>query len=163
MKKITIETTIQVHESTNSLSDSDTAILKAAKKALDDSYSPYSKFQVGAALVLENGKIIPGSNQENASYPLCLCAERIALGAAASQYPRIPVVAMAVTIKNAKFHIDQPVSPCGACRQVLLETEFMHKKDMRIVLQGESGDIYVLNSAKDLLPLYFDGTFLDGK
>ena len=160
MKKLVLETAVEVYTDLSELSETDQQLIVLARASLDDSYSPYSQFQVGAGLLLQNGKMIGGSNQENASYPLCLCAERVALSAAASQYAQIPITAMAVTARNPKKPLSQPISPCGACRQVIFETEQKYHQDIRIILQGEMGDIYILKSAKDLLPLSFEGSFL---
>ena len=162
MKPLIISTTIQVYEHVELLGKDDQELLKRARQALEDTYAPYSKFKVGAALLLESGEIVPGSNQENASYPLCLCAERVAIAAADAHFPKIPIAAIAVTARNPRHALAQPVTPCGACRQVLVETEQKHRTPMRVILQGEVGSIYVLSSAKDLLPLSFDASFLKG-
>ena len=138
----------------------DQKLLKKAKQALKKSYSPYSNFKVGAAILLNNGKMMSGSNQENASYPLCLCAELVTISAADSVYPKIPILAMAITAKSPTQTIIQPVAPCGACRQVIFETEMKHDTPMRILLQGEKGKVYIIEGAKDLLPLSFDGSLL---
>lgn len=163
MKKIKLESLVALYPHVKELPQQDQTLLAMAKSALKDSYSPYSNFKVGAAVLLSNGKMLGGSNQENASYPLCLCAERVALATAASQYPQEAVHAIAVTAYNASQKVSQPVSPCGACRQVILETELRFHQDIRIILQGEEGPVYVLDKAKDLLPLSFDGSFLIGK
>lgn len=160
MKKVILKTSMQVFASPDHLSDEDQKLLKQAKKSLAHSYSPYSNFKVGAAILLKNGKIIGGSNQENASYPLCLCAERVALAAAASRYPNVPITAIAITAKSSKLPIDKPISPCGACRQVICEVEKQHQQTMRVLLHGEIGEIYSLESGRDLLPLSFDSKFL---
>ncbi|MFK8101315.1 MAG: cytidine deaminase [Saprospiraceae bacterium] len=160
MKEISLTTTLKVYQETKDLSEEAQALLQLAKTALADAYAPYSKFQVGAGLLLANGKMIGGSNQENASYPLCLCAERVAIAAAASQYPKVAVTAIAVTAKNPRQTITAPVSPCGACRQVICETEQKYQQDIQIIMQGEEGEIYVLDRAKDLLPLSFDASVL---
>ena len=160
MKKIILKTAIEVYASLEQLKESDQKLLKLARKSLNNSYSPYSNFKVGAALLLQNGKMVGGSNQENAAYPLCLCAERVALSAASSRYPKIAIEAIAITAKSQHLPINQPISPCGACRQSICEVENHHGKPMRIILQGETGDIYVLASGRDLLPLSFDGQFL---
>ncbi len=159
MKK-EIKAEITVYETTHELPGAEQKLLAAAKNALGKSYSKYSNFQVGAAVLLENGHIINGANQENAAYPLCLCAERVALAAASSQYPESPVTAIAVTVRNPKHKIDTPAAPCGACRQVMSETEDRYNRKMKVLLQGEEGEIYELASAKDLLPLYFTGDYL---
>jgi len=160
MKKIILKTPIEVYPSEKELTKKDQQLLRKAKKSLKDSWSPYSGFQVGAALLLANGKIIGGSNQENAAYPLCLCAERVAIAAADAVYPGVPILAIAVTAKSLNQVVDSPVSPCGSCRQVICETEGKHETTMRIILQGEKGKVYILASGNDLLPLSFDGTQL---
>ena len=160
MKKITLETTVEVFEHQDQLPENFYRLLKMAHEAVKSAYAPYSNFFVGAALLLENGEIVKGANQENAAYSMCLCAERVALAAAASKFNGIPVKAIAVTAKSNKNKIDQPISPCGACRQSLCESEFQHQTDIQVILQGEAGPIYVFQSAKDLLPFSFDGTYL---
>ena len=160
MKEINITATVKVYKNADELSPADLTLMRRARAAAEDSYSPYSKFKVGAAILLENGQILGGSNQENASYPLCLCAERTALGAAASLHPRSAVTVLAVTAKSDKHKIDQPISPCGACRQVIRETEMKFDTPIRILLQGETGEVYEFATAKDLLPLSFSGKFL---
>lgn len=160
MKEINLTTKIKVYATPDEMDAADRELLREAHFAVGDSYSPYSNFKVGAALRLESGEILRGSNQENASYPLCLCAERTALGAAASLHPRSAVTVMAVTAKSLVKTIDRPISPCGACRQVLCETEMKFDRDMRVIMQGEEGEIYEFASAKDLLPLSFGAEFL---
>jgi len=132
---------------------------KVAKQVSDLS-APYSNFHVGAAVLLDNGKMIGGSNQENAAYPLCLCAERVALSAAASQHPNVVIKSMAITVKAPNQVVSQPAMPCGSCRQSLCEQEFKQKKDIKLVIRGEEGDIYIFKSAKDILPFSFDASFL---
>jgi cytidine deaminase len=144
----------------DALAPYDQQLLQEAKKAIRKAYAPYSHFRVGAAIRLANGEVLSGANQENAAYPMCLCAERVALGAAAALYPEVPVVAMAITIQNERQTIDRPGAPCGACRQVMVETEECFGQDFPVLLQGETGPILRINRAKDLLPLYFDGTYL---
>ena len=160
MKKVILKTAIEVYASEKELSKADQKLIKQAKKALKKTHSPYSNFKVGAAILLQNGKTMSGSNQENASYPLCLCAERVAIAGAACTHPKVPIVAMAITAKSPSQIIDAPIAPCGACRQVICETENMHQTPMRILLQGETGKVYILSSGKDLLPLSFDGSKL---
>jgi cytidine deaminase len=137
-------------------------LLQAAKEALGKAYAPYSKFQVGAALLLDNGQIVSGANFENAAYPMCLCAERSAIAAAVSTFPGVGVQKIAITVKNPAQPITQPAAPCGACRQVMVEVEQHQNSDMQVLLQGESGTVYVLESAKLLLPFYFDSSYLGG-
>lgn len=156
MKELIINTTIQVYTNEIELDQKDTELVLAARNGLANSYSPYSNFKVSAALHLENGQTITGANQENAAYPLCLCAERVALSAASSQHPGVIIKTIAVTAKNLKGNLDAPVSPCGSCRQVIVEWEYRQQADIKIILQGQSGEVYVFNSAKALLPLSFN-------
>ncbi|PHI21093.1 cytidine deaminase [Lewinellaceae bacterium SD302] len=142
------------------LSAADQELYEIAAAALPESYSPYSRFQVAAAARLENGEVVSACNTENAAYPMCLCAERAALAAAASRQPTAKVVAMAITVKSPSQVLAEPASPCGACRQVLAEHEQRHGHRMRIILRAEVGPFYVLDSAADLLPLGFSSDFL---
>jgi cytidine deaminase len=134
-------------------------LLERALLNTQRAYAPYSNFYVGAALLLENGKTIDGANQENASYPMCTCAETTALVNAAVNFPNTPVRCIAVTVRAAK-PIESPVSPCGKCRQQLIEQELKQEKEIEIILRGETGPIYTFSSAKILLPFYFDGSAL---
>ncbi len=136
-------------------------LVEEADKATENAYAPYSAFRVGAALLLENGKIITGNNQENAAYPSGLCAERVAVFYAESQYPDVAIVALALTARNKKGTTDEPAYPCGACRQVLLEAETRSGKPMRIIMAGKNS-VDVVDSVKDLLPRSFDKRFLEG-
>ena len=130
-------------------------LVEKAKEATKDAYAPYSKFRVGAAVLLENGEIIIGTNQENAAYPSGLCAERVAIFYANSKYPDQAVKAIAVaSFFNGKFN-ETPVYPCGSCRQVLLETQTRYNKPMDIIMYG-SNSVQIVKSAKLLLPLCFD-------
>jgi len=138
----------------------DNELLKKAEEATSSSYSPYSHFRVGAAVLLENGEIITGSNQENAAYPSGLCAERVALFAAAAKYPGVAVKSIAITAKSDETDINQPVTPCGACRQVMIEFENTGGKDIKVIMAGERGGILVSESVKNLIPLNFDGNHL---
>jgi len=160
MKKRIIKTPVEIYASEKELAEADQKLLKRAKKALTKSYSPYSNFKVAAAIQLKNGKFISGANQENASYPLCLCAERVALAAASCSHPKEPVISMAITVKSSSGEVTEPVAPCGACRQVIFETEQKHQTPIRLILQGESGAVFILQSGKDLLPFSFDGGWI---
>lgn len=136
-------------------------LLNAAKLATTRSYSPYSHFCVGAALRLDDGRIITGSNQENCAYPSGLCAERTALFHANSCYPEHAVTDLCIAARDIRGHFTEiPVSPCGACRQVMVETEKRFNNKIRIMLYGVKGS-YFINSATDLLPVSFDASFLD--
>ena len=160
MRKKNVSFEMSVYGSIDHLPDDFGRLLYAAIESLSKSYAPYSSFYVGAAVLLQNDKIITGANFENASYPLALCAERVALAAAASQFPGVPVKAIAVTARNPAKAIETPIPPCGACRQVISEVEKMNNKNIRMILGTESSEIYVLDSASFLLPFSFDGDFL---
>lgn len=145
---------IQINES--ELTQYQKELLNAAKEATFRSYAPYSNFHVGCALLLSNGKIITGNNQENCAYPSGLCAERTALFYAKSMYPDHKIDTMIIAARNTEGKFTHtPISPCGSCRQVMLETEMRQKTDMKIMLYGLD-HIIVIQSAKDLLPLSFD-------
>jgi cytidine deaminase len=126
----------------------------SAKKAADSSYSPYSKFAVGAAVLLENGEVILGSNQENGAYPSGICAERVALFYAGAAYPNIPVVAIAVVAFYEGKPVVEPVAPCGACRQVMIETQNNGKKPYSVVMLGKT-KVVVVEDVRFLLPFAF--------
>jgi cytidine deaminase len=154
-KKITISSEFEVFDTISELSESDQNLLKEAMKALENAYAPYSGFSVGAAVLLENGKIITGNNQENAAYPSGLCAERVAIFHASSQYPGVKVSAIAVSARSSKQILDKPVTPCGACRQSMSEYEVKFSSPIKIIMGGEKGPVYVGRSISDLLPLSF--------
>ncbi len=144
------------------LDAADRALLEKAVAARAHAYTPYSHFQVGAAVLLANGESVGGSNYENASYPLCICAEQTVLTTAANLFPGVPVLAIAVTVRNPARPVDRPGPPCGACRQVICETEVRYNQPMRIILRGESGPVFVFSQGRDLLPLAFDQGYLLG-
>ena len=153
MKQYDIVSSVTVYD-WDELSCEDRQLIEAAKKATQTSYSPYSHFQVGAAALLANGVVFTGSNQENAAFPSGLCAERSAVFAAQSMFPEEAITALAIAARNENGLTAQPVSPCGACRQVILEMEDRYKQDVRILLYGTEG-VYVIPSVKSLLPLHF--------
>ena len=159
MKNITITSVFKVYQY-NELSTSDQELMDQAKEACKRSYAPYSKFAVGAAARLANGTIVSGSNQENAAYPSGTCAERTTLFYANSQYPEQAVDTLAVAAFTKGAFLDKPIPPCGACRQVVLETEKRYKQPVRILLNGEEG-IYECEGIADLLPLSFDSSSMD--
>lgn len=142
------------------LSDSDKQLIEAAKEATKRSYAPYSHFNVGAAVLLEDGTIFTGSNQENAAYPSGLCAERTVLFHAGSQYPDKAVTTLAIAASNTEGFTELPVTPCGACRQVLLETEMRYKRPIRVLMYG-TAFVYEILGTKDLLPLSFTDKSMD--
>ena len=153
MEKYEIKSEVCVFKDSE-LSAEDRELVELAKEATKQSYSPYSRFQVGAALRLADGTIVTGSNQENASYPLGLCAERTAIFHAQHMHPDQPITALAIAaFANGHFY-PEPISPCGACRQVMLEVEDRYKRPMRVLLYGACGT-HVVSSVKDLLPFQF--------
>ena len=154
MEELTLKSTIQVAQ-LSELSDAEQQLIEVAKQSTYNSYAPYSHFHVGAALLLNNGTIIPGCNQENAAFPAGICAERSALFAAGAQYPDQPVMMLAIAVRNSKGEfLSEPASPCGPCRQVLIETETRFKHPVRILLYG-TDHTYVMDGIKELMPLSF--------
>lgn len=153
MNNIKIEINMQFCQM-DELSNEDQQLVKAAIAATANSYARYSNFNVGAALRLSDGSIVIGANQENAAFPSGLCAERSAIFAAQSQQPEHAITALAIAAKNVNGLMPDPVSPCGACRQVILEMEDRYKRPVRILLYGTRG-IYCIDSVKDLMPLSF--------
>ena len=160
MKKIQFELSYESAESEAELNQEDANLLSMAKNAAKDAYAPYSNFKVGAAVLLNDGKIIIGSNQENAAYPVTICGERNAIFAASAQYPNTPIKALAITVISAKGNINNVIPPCGSCRQVIFETETRHNQDIRVILQGDSGQVIVMPSIKNIFPLTFDSSYL---
>lgn len=134
-------------------------LVEEARQATYRSYSPYSRFSVGASVLLANGVILSGSNQENAAYPSGLCAERTVLFYANSQYPNQPITMMAIAARSEKGFTEIPITPCGACRQVLAETEKRFEYPIRILLYGETETI-IIDGVKNLLPFLFDEDIL---
>lgn len=142
------------------LTSQEVKLLDEARKATYRSYAPYSHFSVGAAVELEDGTIVSGNNQENAAYPSGLCAERTAVFYVNSRYPDQPIRRICIAARNAEGQfLQRPISPCGACRQVLLEAEQRAKNAIEVLLYGTDG-VYVISSIKDLLPFGFDESFL---
>jgi cytidine deaminase len=142
------------------LAKKDAELLVEAQKMVKGAYAPYSEFHVGAALLLDNGKIVTGNNQENAAYPSGLCAERVAIFYAGAQYPNNAVKAIAISVKSKSQVIKEPLSPCGGCRQVISEYENKFGKPIRIIMMGEKGQIYIAKSIESLLPLMFSKKYL---
>lgn len=159
MKHKTLEISYTEYGSIEELSEIDAGLIIKAREAAKNAWAPYSGFQVGAALLLDNGKIITGNNQENAAYPSGMCAERVALFAANANYPRDRVVAMAISAINKKGMVAQPVTPCGSCRQSILETEQRFGVSIRLILDS-SKSILVVEGIKNLLPLSFSKDLL---
>src|SRR6478736_1544542 len=153
MKQEKFEFSFEVYDSIDELDADDRQLLIDARKVTDKAYAPYSDFHVGAAARLANNKIVTGTNQENASYPVGICAERVLLSAVSSIYPGVPIETMAVSYQSKKIRSDHPISPCGMCRQALQEFEGRSGKPIRLILAGMEGEIYIINSASQLLPL----------
>ena len=158
MKQIKLEIVIEAY-SYEELTEEDRQLIDVACEATKRSYAPYSHFSVGAAALLANGVIVTGTNQENAAYPSGLCAERTTLFYANSQYPDQAVKTLAIAARTEQDFLDTPIPPCGACRQVLLETEKRFGEPMRILLYSKK-DIYILKGTNGLLPLSFDSDYL---
>ncbi|MES2330427.1 MAG: cytidine deaminase [Bacteroidota bacterium] len=154
-QKINIE--FEEYDSIDQLTGEDASLLREAIKATDIAYAPYSHFHVGATALLANGKTISGSNQENASYPVGLCAERVLLSAASSVYPGIPITTMAISYRPENGKSNRPISPCGVCRQTLVEYETLLKHPIRLILGGIEGKIWIIPQAGSLLPFGFSG------
>ena len=155
MSKQTYQFTYEVYNSINDLPDEDAKLLKKAQETTHNAYAPYSHFHVGAVALLANGEMVTGSNQENASYPVGLCAERVLLAAAASRYPNVPVNTIAISYQSNQVKSDHPVAPCGICRQSLQEMEERLQNPIRLILGGMEGNVFVIPNAGSLLPLAF--------
>ncbi len=160
MKEININTTISVFNGINELPSEIQSLMNQAIETRKNAYAPYSKFRVGAAILLDNGKTVLGSNQENAAYPSGLCAERVAIFQAGAIYPNAKIVKLAITAASDTNPTLSPIPPCGACRQSIAEYEFKQDTPIEIYFMGESGEVYKSNSINNLLPLSFDKTSL---
>lgn len=136
-------------------------LLEIAEKSRLDAYAPYSNFQVGAAVLLENNEIVIGNNQENASYPSGLCAERVAVFQAGARFPGIPIKAIVISAGSGKVKADKPAAPCGNCRQAISEYEQKQDNPITIIMRGKTGAIYRTDSIADLLPLTFGNSYLE--
>lgn len=159
MKSKKYSFTYEEFESIADLQEADAKLLKKARLVAEKAYAPYSHFYVGAAALLTNKKVVTGTNQENASYPVGICAERSLLYSSAALFPNVAVQTMAISYhnhnQNTKSNI--PISPCGMCRQSLLEYETLWKQPIRLILSGKEGKVFIINSANHLLPLSFTG------
>lgn len=155
MKHIVHPFEFDEYPSSSELNPSDQELLEAARRATATSYAPYSHYHVGAAVKLENGTIVTGSNQENIAFPAGLCAERVALFAAVSKYPGVAIESIAISAKAENFEVPDPVPPCGICRQAIAEYEMKFDRKIRILLSGEKGKVLVIESMELLLPLMF--------
>ena len=160
MKKEKIEFELTIFDGFDELSDDSKSLMQQAVEARRNAYAPYSKFQVGAAVLLENDEIIIGNNQENASYPSGLCAERVAIFYAGAKYPGVAIKSVAITAASKNYEVQTPAAPCGNCRQALSEYEVKQKSPIEVLLMGESGPVYQCDSIADILPLGFDSSYL---
>lgn len=160
MKEVKIETTLQVYDSISNLPEDIQQLMNSAIDARNNAYSPYSKFDVGAAVLLDNGKVISGSNQENASYPSGLCAERTAIYYAGATYPKAKMLKMALTASSQNQQTLKPIPPCGACRQAIAEYEIKQDNPIEIYFMGVKGKVVKSKSLANLLPLVFESSVL---
>ena len=158
MKENKFEFSYQVYNDISELNERDAWLLNEARSITEQAYAPYSKFHVGAVAILENGKTVAGTNQENASYPVGICAERVLLATSSSNYPEIAIQTMAISYKNMTDHSlsNHPVSPCGMCRQALQEFEGRTNHPIRLILAGMEGKIFIIEKSSHLLPLGFN-------
>ncbi|MDR7208152.1 cytidine deaminase [Flavobacterium piscis] len=160
MKEISITSSFLVFDSLEELPNDVQDLMTQAVAIRKKAYAPYSQFRVGAALLLDNGKIILGSNQENAAYPSGLCAERVAIFHAGSVHPEAKILKMAITAASDLNQTQAPIPPCGSCRQSIAEYEIKQNTPIEIYFMGEIGSIYQSASLKNLLPFMFDKKFL---
>lgn len=162
MKKETYQFGYEVFETIDDLNADDQMLVEEARKITAKAYAPYSEFNVGAVAILNNGEKISGTNQENASYPVGICAERSLLAAASMIHTNVPVKTMAIAYHNLKGESSSPVSPCGMCRQYISEYEERMKQPIRLLLSGMQGKIILIEKASFLLPLSFGSADLRG-
>ncbi|MEO5909164.1 MAG: cytidine deaminase [Ginsengibacter sp.] len=145
----------KIYDSIEDLAKEDADLLKEARKATQSAYAPYSNFKVGAFAKLVNGESVSGTNQENASYPAGICAERTLMSTASVLYPNVGIKTIAISYNNLNGKSDQPISPCGICRQSFVEFQQRTKTSIRIIMSGMEGKIQVIENAANLLPLSF--------
>jgi len=160
MKNISITSQFSAYSSLQELPAEIQNLMEQAVNVRKNAYAPYSKFRVGAAILLDNGQIVLGSNQENAAYPSGLCAERVAIFHAGAIYPEAKIIKMAITAASDTNTTTSPIPPCGSCRQSIAEYETRQETPIQIYFMGEIGDIYMSESLKNLLPFMFDKKFL---
>ncbi|MBT3741023.1 cytidine deaminase [Polaribacter sp. Hel1_33_78] len=160
MRKIEISTSVTVYTDVSELSSEDKMLMDKAVEARKKAYAPYSKFKVGAALLLENNQIVLGNNQENAAYPSGMCAERVAIWKAGSEFPGVKILKLVISASSSITKVERPVGPCGACRQSLSEYEIKQKQPFEVLFMGEVGEIVKTASLLSLLPFSFDSSYL---
>lgn len=155
MQKQEYRFAFEVYDTSGELNKDDAALLEKAREVTAIAYAPYSEFRVGAVARLENGETVIGTNQENAAYPVGICAERTLLSSASTLFPGMPIDTIAISYHNMKGESTHPISPCGICRQTLLEYEERMKKPIRIIMSGMEGKVFIVERSADLLPLSF--------
>ena len=160
MRKIELTTSATIFNNISELSVDNKILMDKAIEARKKAYAPYSKFSVGAALLLENDEIILGNNQESAAYPSGMCAERVAIWKAGSDFPGVKIKKLAISASSSISKVDKPVGPCGACRQTLSEYEINQKEPMEVFFMGEIGEVVKTDSLLSLLPFSFDSSYL---
>jgi len=160
MESRTHQFSFQKFKSSKELSEVQQTLIQKAHEAALNAHAPYSKFKVGAALLLSNNEIIAGNNQENAAYPSGLCAERVAAFYAKSRYPEARILKLAITTISEHQKSVAPPFPCGSCRQVLIEYELEDQQPIELILQGENDEVYLIHSVADILPFAFNGSYL---
>lgn len=156
MEEITFVTRVENFSNTEELNSAERELILASEEAMKRAYAPYSGFQVGAAVLLENGVVVQGNNQENMAYPSGLCAERVAIYHAGATYPGVKVKAVAISAGSDVLEVSHPVSPCGACRQAMLEYEMNQQQSIVILMKGRTSQVYRVTGVKQLLPLFFN-------
>jgi cytidine deaminase len=155
MKKEEYRFAFDVYNSMEELGEQDAWLLNEARGVTEAAYAPYSNFNVGAVAKLANGEIVAGTNQENASYPVGLCAERVLLASASTLYPNVAIDTIAISYNNSNGESNHPISPCGMCRQTLSEYEERVKQPIRLILSGMEGKVFIIEKSSNLLPLSF--------
>jgi cytidine deaminase len=161
--KHSITTNYHIYPNAAALSVQEQHLFEQAKTAAKQAYAPYSQFNVGCALLLDNGKIVLGNNQENAAYPSAMCAERVAVFSASALYPTAKVVTVFLSAFSPNYKLIQPITPCGACRQALAEYEYKQKQPIKIYMTCDNEEIWMVESLFELLPLAFNSDSLKGK
>ncbi len=160
MKKQTVSFELITYDTLEELSQEEKSLMLTAIETRENAYAPYSNFNVGAALLLENGDVVIGNNQENASYPSGLCAERVAVFHAGAKYPGLTIKSIAISAASKDYTVEKPAAPCGNCRQSISEYEVRQGAPITLLLMGEQGPVYKCHSVGDILPLAFDSSFL---
>lgn len=155
MKQKKYEFEYETYDDITELAEKDAWLLTEARTVTGQAYAPYSNFHVGAVAILENGQVVAGTNQENASYPVGICAERVLLGSVATLHPKVPIDTIAISYSSKEVKSDHPISPCGMCRQALLEYETRTGKSIRLILSGQEGKVFIIKAAGALLPFAF--------